>query len=141
MPTILGRDYDDSPWGATQFQMDLMNPLDLDLKWTAARLGYGSGIAFAGYAGASYVTGTPMPSMAVQSINRAFMTASRWRNVASIGVRFTPTVAVAAVPVALSAGYAYQYEKHVNEKVRDAHESGSSTPWYGPLASGFGSVV
>ena len=141
MPIIFGRDYDDSPWGATQFQMDLMNPFDLDLKWTAVRLGYGSGIALGGYAGVSYVTGTPMPSMAVQSINRAFMSAARWRNLASIGVRVTPVVAVAAVPAVLSAGYAYQYEKHVNEKVRQAHSSGSSTPWWGPFASGFGSVV
>ncbi len=141
MPTILGREYADSPWGAAEFQYDLMNPFDYEMDWVALRLVYGSSIAFGGYAGVSYLTGTPMPSMAVQSINRAFMTASRWRNLASIGVRAAPVVTVAAVPVVLSGAYAYQYEKHVNEPLRDAHKSGSSTPWWGPFASGFGSVV
>ncbi len=96
MPTILGRDYEDSPWGATQFQMDLMNPFDLDLTWTAARMAYGSGIAYGGYAGISYLTGTPMPSMAVQSINRAYMSAGRARTTATLAVRAAPYVPFAA---------------------------------------------
>ena len=45
------------------------------------------------------------------------------------------------VPAAVAATGAYYYEKEVNQRVRDAHPSGSSTPWYGPFASGFGSAV
>ena len=90
MPIILGREYENSAFGALRFQTDLMNPFDLDLRWTAARMGYGSVVAFGGYGVAALVTGTPMPSMAVQSVNRAFMTASRWRNYASLGIRAAP---------------------------------------------------
>ena len=96
MPTILGRDYENSPWGAAQFQLDLMNPFDLDLTWTAARMGYGSAIAYGGYAGISYLTGTPMPSMAVQSINRAYMSAGRARTTATLAVRAAPHLPFAA---------------------------------------------
>lgn len=43
-------------------------------------------------------------------------------------------------PIAAVAG-SVAYEKTVNEFVRDVHPSGSSTPWWGPFGSGFGSVV
>ncbi len=43
-------------------------------------------------------------------------------------------------PVTAVAG-SVAYEKTVNEFVRDVHRSGSSTPWWGPFGSGFGTVV
>ena len=139
--TIFGREYEDSAFGAARFQYDLMNPFDFDAQWTALRFAYGSGIAFGGYGLAALVSGTPMPSMAVQSINRAFMTGQRWRNLASLGTRVIPAVSVAAVPAVLAGGYAYQYEKHVNVSIRKGR-SGFDINWFGPLGgSGFGSAV
>ncbi len=141
MPVIAGRFYPNSPSGALSFQMDLMNPFDADPEMLALRTAYGTAISYGGFGLASFLTSTPMPSLFSQSITRAFMTAGRLRTIGTVAANTAPVVAVAAVPLALSAGYAYQYEKHVNKKVRDAHPSGSSTPWWGPFASGLGSIV
>ena len=66
---------------------------------------------------------------------------------AKAGVR---TVAPVAIPVAISVGGAIGYEKLVNEPLRETH-GGAQTrswlgdfmqgTWFGPYASGFGSVV
>lgn len=52
----------------------------------------------------------------------------------------TLTSGVLAVPVVIASVAAYQYETRVNEPIRElpAH---SNSNWFGPFASGFGSVV
>ena len=150
MPVIAGRFYPDTPAGALEFQMELMNSFDLDPEMLALRTAYGIAISFGGFGLASFLTATPMPSLFSQSITRAYMTAGRLRTIGTVVVNTSPAVAVAAVPLALSAGYAYQYEKHVNEPLRDSHggahhkswiEGFTQGSWLGPYASGFGSVV
>lgn len=94
MPRILGRNYADSPMGAAHFQYDLMNPLDTDPDMFALRMAYGTGISSGGFAVASLITGTPMPSMFVQSITRAYASASRVKNTAMIVARFAPQLAI-----------------------------------------------
>lgn len=44
-------------------------------------------------------------------------------------------------PVAASAAGAYVYEKKVNEPMRASHGGSGSNTWFGPFASGFGTVV
>jgi hypothetical protein len=100
MPTILGREYENSPLGAAHFQYDLMNPFDMDPDMFALRMAYGTGISTGGFAVASLITGTPMPSMFVQSITRAYGTAERVRNTAAFAARFAPQVAIIGSAVA-----------------------------------------
>ena len=100
MPIIFGREYADSPAGAAHFQYDLMNPLDTDPDMFALRMAYGFGISTTGFAVASLVTGTPMPSLFVQSITRAYGTAGRVRNTAAFAARFAPQLAIVGSAVA-----------------------------------------
>ena len=117
MPTILGRDYEDSAAGAVKFQFDLMNPLDTDFQMFMLRLGYGTAISTGGFAVASLITGTSMPSMFVQSITRAYGTADRVRNASAFVVRFAPQMALvgSAVAPAIVTGKQLQclYLKHI----------------------------
>lgn len=55
------------------------------------------------------------------------------------GIKPVQAAAVAA-PVIAATVSAVTYEKYVNEPIRDSH-GGSSGTWFGPYASGFGSVV
>lgn len=58
---------------------------------------------------------------------------------AATGMTTGQLAAAAAVPVGTVAA-AIVYEKYVNEPIRDSHGSTKGT-WFGPFASGFGTVV
>ena len=96
MPTILGKEYENSAIGAARFQYDLMNPFDTNPDMFVLRMAYGSGISFGGFGVASLLTGTPMPNLFVQSITRAYGTAGRVRSTAAFAVRFAPQIAIVA---------------------------------------------
>jgi hypothetical protein len=132
--------------GGFQLQYDLMNPFNVidmvrepsyeNLVMTA----YNPTIAYGGFKLASIVSGTAMPSFWTRQVTKGYMTASNLRFLGGVAVRSAPVVAVAAVPAVLAAGYAYQYEKLVNEPLRRSHGSTQGT-WFGAFASGFGTVV
>lgn len=52
----------------------------------------------------------------------------------------TTTPGIIATPIVASIAGAIGYEKYVNEPLRKAHK-GADIDWFGPFASGFGSVV
>ncbi len=57
-------------------------------------------------------------------------------------VRYSVRAAPYLAPVAAAAAGAYVYEKEVNEPLRKkAHGGAASNIWFGPFASGFGTVV
>jgi len=58
-------------------------------------------------------------------------------NAARVAIRAAPYLA----PVAAAAAGAYVYEKKVNEPIRKSHGGSSRGTWFGPFASGFGTVV
>lgn len=53
----------------------------------------------------------------------------------------TGQLAAAAAPIAASVAGAVAYEKYVNQPLREAHGGAGGNVWFGPFASGFGSVV
>ncbi|AXF52224.1 MAG: hypothetical protein [Circular genetic element sp.] len=90
--TVFDTEYEDSPMGAFQFQLDLLNPFDTDARWMALRVGYGTAISYGGYALTSMVTGTPMPGFWTRAINTAFMKGNQIRTGVTLGARYGPTL-------------------------------------------------
>lgn len=126
--TIFGRDYEDSGYGATQFQYDLMNPFDTDPSMFALRMAYGTGISTGGFAVAALVTGTPMPSMFVQSITRAYGSANRAKNVALFASRAaTPLVVLPAAVVTSAVVQREVWQEIGDEKTGAVHFAAAGT--------------
>ena len=70
-----------------------------------------------------------------QGVNRTSMWMLRQGGMAA--VRSSPVV----VPAAIAVAGAVTYEKRVNESLKKAHGGAGRNVWFGPFASGFGSVV
>ncbi len=104
-------------------------------------LHFGAAISTGGY-WANLPPGMFARSLAVRKFaSEIYFAAARnsWRLVQTIAPYFGNAALVSAPVVAATAG-AIGYEKTVNQPLRDAHP-GSSGTWFGPFASGFGSVV
>ena len=127
--------------GALRLQMDLMNPLNsyqLVQEPTVdnfVKTAYMPSMAYLGYWGASALVGEAAPSFYVRQAIRFENTKTGLRLIS----HSIPTGIVIGVPVAASVTGAVVYEKTVNEPLRKSHYGFSS--WFGPFASGFGSVV
>jgi hypothetical protein len=138
-------------WDAVHYQLELMNPfftvyqfgtdptvenlakaayIPMVLGATGAVM-YGATVS-AVKPGLLHAMGSTM-SWGRQGVNRASMWMLRQGGMAA--VRSSPVV----VPAAIAAAGAYTYEKKVNEPLRKEHSG--FTSWFGPYASGFGTVV
>jgi hypothetical protein len=80
-----------------------MNPFDTDPQMFALRIAYGTGVGTGGFAVASLITGTPMPSMFVQSMVRAYSSAVRAKNAALFAFKFAPQILLVGSAVAQRA--------------------------------------
>jgi hypothetical protein len=138
----------DTGWDAVHYQLELMNPfftvyqfgtdptvenlakaayIPMMLGATGAVF-YGAGVVKPGML---HAMGSTM-SWGRQGINRATYFMLKQGGMAA--VRSSPVV----VPAAIAVAGAVTYEKRVNEPLRKSHHGVS---WFGPFASGFGSVV
>jgi len=129
---------------AMELQWELMNPfgiLSMEPSDFIKKALYSSGIGLTStwLLGKAFGTGglplwtrwsTHLASMRMQASKRLVMQAAPL---------VAPVLIGAAVTAAAGAG-AYAYEKTVNEAIRESHP-GSQGTWFGPFASGFGSVV
>ena len=141
---------------AVDIQLDLMSPFNVfdmvkepSLE-TLIKSAYMPTMAYLGYYGAAKLVGEAAPGFWV----RRALSYEAMKGTVKVGARFVPGVALASVPVAISVTGAVAYEAGVNQPLRDAHfgagaftwwrgNSSSSRVglWFGPFASGFGSVV
>ncbi len=137
--TVFGRKYENSGYGATKFQLDLMNPLDTNPQMFTLRIAYGTGIGFGGFGWVSLVTGTPMPTLFQQSIIRAFGTAQRAKNVALFASRAaTPLVVLPAAAVTSAVAQREVWEEIGDPSTGAVHYSGAGMMTGGsmPVVSG-----
>lgn len=135
-----------NPWNYFDLMMD---PSPSKAKKQARNAGIKSTLMATAATGA-WALSSPAwrPIVGAPSPSRMFaLKADTIRAIAQFGfqqskhvVRATPNVAIVAAPVVLATAAAISYEKNVNEFVRDS-TGGSRGNWFGPFASGFGSVV
>lgn len=125
-------------------QWELMNPFDLHVIDFSKdpnidefiKMMYKPAISYLGLRAALWVTGEAYLGFWAR---QAWIWESR-KAVARAAISYAPQAAVVAVPVALSLAGAIGYERTVNALVRRS-TPGSEGQWYGPFASGFGTVV
>ncbi len=121
MPTIFGKEYENSPRGAIEFQFDLMNPFDTNPQMFALRTAYGTGIGFGGFGMVALITGEAMPSLFQQSVIRAFGKAQRLRNTVVFVAKFAPQIAL----VASAAAQAEVWQEIGDPKTGAVHFAGA----------------
>ena len=128
--------------GGVQLQWELMQPFNLyDMvrdpsTETVVKGMYMPAIGYTAYRLTTLAVGEAMPSFWVRAASRFH----DHKTLAQVGVRSVPTVALVSAPVISSVGGAVIYEKTVNRAVREAH-GGWDIDWFGPFASGWGTVV
>lgn len=128
--------------GGSQLQLELMSPFNtFDVirdpsTETIVKGLYMPAIGYSGYRLATLAVGETMPSFWVRAAARYH----DYKAVAQAASRTAPTMAVISAPVVTSVVGAVAYEKAVNEPIRKSHY-GILGAWFGPFASGFGTVV
>jgi hypothetical protein len=133
-------------WGGSRLLLDIYNPLNKPRIITEGPdqvdlfgLAYTSAIVYGGIKLASLITGekilfTEYLMHRGDMVRRGVITAGRGV------VSAAPPLIIGGTAIAASTAGAVLYEKHVNERVRKSSR-GTSGLWFGPYASGFGSVV
>ena len=128
--------------GGAQLQLELMQPFNLyDMavdpsNETVTKAAYMPSIGYTSYWLTTKILGEAMPSFWVRA-------ASRFHDIRMMVQAAAPhagNVAIITAPIAVATVGAIGYEKMVNEPLRRS-TPGSSGLWFGPFASGFGSVV
>ncbi len=128
--------------GGAQLQLELMQPFNLyDMavdpsNETVTKAAYMPAIGYTSYWLITKMLGEAMPSFWVRAASRFHDI----RMMAQAAAPYAGNVALITAPVAAATVGAIGYEKMVNEPLRRAHP-GSQGTWFGPFASGFGSVV
>ncbi len=133
------------------WHLDALNPVEnfqtlLDPSWR----GVAVGLTIPAYiTAAAYIVGSPLFSTgATWAPNFRGLAATRiWVSQEMRKAMFRGAVTgfkVGGAPLlaaTASAGASYVYEKEVNEPIRKSSGGSGSNTWFGPFASGFGSVV
>ncbi len=128
--------------GAVDLQIDLMNPFNAfelvkePSMENLLKSAYMPSMAYLGYYGAATLVGEAAPGFWV----RQALSYEATKGALQATARVAPSVAIASVPIAVSVVGAMFYERTVNRAVRKS-TPGSAGLWFGPFASGFGSVV
>ena len=105
----------------------------------SAGMSLGSAVAIARW-------GSPMMKevaqyMTFRGLINVKKSAETGRLVLAGGPKLVAYTAVAAVPVGIAAAVTLIYESEVNQPLREASGPASRMVWFGPFASGFGTVV
>ena len=128
--------------GGAQLQLELMQPFNLyDMavdpsNETVTKAAYMPAIGYTSYWLTTKILGEAMPSFWVRAASRFHDI----RMMAQTAAPYAGNVALITAPVAVATVGAIGYEKMVNEPLREAH-GGWDIDWFGPYASGIGSVV
>ena len=136
--------------GDFERQMDLMDPFsfyyfirDPSIK-TAASAAYMPTMGYLGMRWAALVVGESLPPFWGRAGHHFNMLKSQAKSLlggtATVG-RTVLAVSPFLLAATVSTGASIAYEETVNEPIRESSGGSGANTWFGPFASGFGSVV